>query len=101
MYRGLRGRLSARRILLRRLPRWLAGIARFGLVARGLVLFTLGGFLVRAAEDVDPHRAHTMGGALAAFSGTALGPLLLGVVGLGLAAYAVYLWILALWTRRV
>ena len=100
VYRGLRGRLSFRHSLLR-LPRILAGVARFGLIARGLVLCTLGWFLIRAADDLNPGEAHTMGGALAAFSGTALGPALLGAVGLGLAAYGVYLWTLALWIRRV
>lgn len=100
VYRGLRGRLLFRHSLLR-LPRLLAGVARFGLVARGLVLCTLGWFFIRAAEDLDPGRARTMGTAVAAFSGTVLGPALLGVVGLGLAAYGVYLWTLALWTRRV
>ena len=100
VYRGLRGQLSFRHSLLR-LPRTLAGIARFGLVARGLVLCTLGWFLIQAAEGLEPGGSHTMGGALAAFSGTALGPALLGAVGLGLGAYGIYLWTLALWIRRV
>ncbi len=100
VYRGVRGNLSSRGSRLR-LPRALAGIARFGLVARGLVLCTLGWYLVRAAEELDPRRPHSMGGALAVLSGTALGPALLGVVALGLLAYGVYLWTLALWTRRV
>ena len=99
---GLRGRLTySRRLLPRRLAKWLAFVARFGLVARGLVLSALGYFLVRAAEELDPGRVHTMAGALGAFSHTALGPAFMGVVALGLAAYGVHLWTLALLARRL
>lgn len=101
-YQGLRGRLTfSRKLLPRRLARGLAFIARFGLIARGLVLGSLGYFLLRAAEELDPDRVRTMGGALGAFSRTALGPGFMGVVALGLAAYGVYLWTLALLQRKV
>jgi uncharacterized protein DUF1206 len=101
-FQGLRGRLTfSRKLLPRRLARSLAFIARFGLIARGLVLGTLGYFLFRAAEELDPDRVRTMGGALGSFSRTALGPVFLGVGALGLAAYGIYLWTLALLQRRV
>jgi hypothetical protein len=101
-YQGLRGRLGfSSRLLPRRLARWLAVVARFGLIARGLVLCALGYFLFRAAEELDPDRVRTMGGALGAFSRTALGPSFMGVVALGMAAYGVYLWTLALLARRL
>lgn len=101
-YQGLRGRLGfSRRLLPRRLARWLALVARFGLIARGVVLCALGYFLLRAAEELDVDRVPTMGGALGAFSRTSLGPSFMGVVALGLAAYGVYLWTLALLARRL
>jgi hypothetical protein len=100
-YQGLRGNWSAGRRLPRRLGRFLSAVARFGLVARGAVLGALGYFLIRAAEESDPARARTFGGVLRSFSHTALGPGFVGVVALGLAAYGVQLWALALLKRRV
>lgn len=101
-YQGLSGRLGfSSRLLPRRLARWLAVAARFGLIARGLVLGALGYFLLCAAEELDPDRVRTMGGALGAFSRTALGPGFMGVVALGMAAYGVHLWTLALLARRL
>jgi uncharacterized membrane protein YuzA (DUF378 family) len=101
-YQGLRGRLPFRRALLPGwLARWLSGIARFGLVARGVVLCAVGYFLIRAAQGLDPGRIRTMGGTLRAFSHTILGPAFTGIVALGLAAYGVYMWTLALLKRRV
>ncbi|MEP6994260.1 MAG: DUF1206 domain-containing protein [Acidobacteriota bacterium] len=102
VYQGLRGRLDlSRKLLPRRLARGLELIARFGLVARGTVLCVLGFFLVRAAEELNPDRVRTLGGALSAFSHTALGPSFLGVVALGMAAYGVHLWTRALLKRKV
>lgn len=101
IWRGVRGRLPYRRDLLPgRLVRWLSGMARFGLVARGLVLCCLGYFLVRAAEDLDPKRVQTMGGALRTLAHTALGPAFLVVVAVGLIAYGVHMWTLMLLKRR-
>jgi hypothetical protein len=101
-YQGLRGRLT---YSAGRLPRGLAGpfrfVARFGLLARGTVILAVGWFVIRAAEELDPAGVRTIGGALTAFSRTALGPLLLGVVSAGLAAYGVHLWMLMLLKRRV
>jgi hypothetical protein len=101
-YQGVRGRLPFRRALL---PGWLAralsGIARFGLVARGVVLCAVGYFLIRAAQELDPGRIRTMGGTLRAFSQTVLGPAFLGIVAFGLAAYGVYMWTLAILKRKV
>lgn len=97
---GLRGPAKAARPP-RALARGLSWVARFGLFARGSVLAGVGYFLFLAAEESDPRRARTLGGVLRSFSHTALGPWLMGVIGLGLAAYGVHLWSLALWRRRV
>ena len=99
---GVRGRLPFRRDLLpRRLAKLLAGVARFGLAARGLVLCAVGYFLIVAAEELDPGRAKTLGGALRLLSRQGFGAIFTGVVGLGLAAYGIYMWSLALLKRKV
>jgi hypothetical protein len=61
------------------------GISRFGIGARGVVFFIVGGSLVLAALRHDPQAAHGTTGAL----GELPQPMLL-VVGFGLAAYGVY-----------
>ena len=102
LYQGALGRLSFRRDMVPRpFVRVLVALSRFGLVARGLVLCALGYFLARAAEELDPGRVRTMGGALRAFSQTALGPIFTGVVAFGLSAYGIHLWTLILLKRRV
>jgi hypothetical protein len=83
------------------IARGLAAVARFGLMARGMVLAAVGYFLLRAARESDPRNARTVGGVLKAFTHTSLGPWFVGVIALGLAAYGVHLWTLALWRRRV
>jgi hypothetical protein len=102
LWQGIRGKLTFRRDLLPRgLVKGLSAIARFGLLSRGLVVVAVGYFLFRAAAELDAQRVPTIGGALRAFSHTALGPVFVGVVALGLSAYGVYLWTLMLLKRRV
>lgn len=102
LWQGLRGRLAFRRDLLpRHLARLLAGVTRFGLAVRGLLLAGVGYYLVRAATELDPTRVRTIGGALRALSHAAAGPILAAVLALGLAAYGIHLWTLALLKRRV
>ena len=60
-------------------------ISRFGIGARGVVFFVIGGSLVMAGVRHNADAAHGTSGAL-----DAMPPLLLGFVGLGLAAYGVY-----------
>jgi hypothetical protein len=101
-WQGVRGGFPFRKDLLpRRLVRVLAWIARFGLVARGMVLCALGYFLCRAAIEGDPSRVQSMGGALRTFSRATFGPALMGTIAFGLAAYGVYLWTLMLLKRRI
>jgi Domain of Unknown Function (DUF1206) len=89
---GVAGRLPFRRGRLpRSLARPFAAISRFGLVARGATLVALGYFLIRAAEELDPSAVRTVGGVLDAFARTPLGPVFMGVVAAGLAAYGVYM----------
>jgi len=95
-----------------RLPRWLAAvgqrrplrkmvlrIARFGLGARGVVGIAMGWLLLRAVATFDPRQAKEIGGALRFLSTTVGGPLLMGVVALGLLSYGVAMWAVA-FSRR-
>ena len=101
-WQGVRGGLPFRKDLLpRRLVRALSWIARFGLVARGIVLCALGYYICRAAVEGDPSRVQSMGGAIRTFSQATFGPALMGTIAFGLAAYGVYLWTLMLLKRRV
>jgi hypothetical protein len=101
IWQGVRGRVVVGRRLPRRIGGFLLALSRFGLVARGLVLCALGYFLIRAAAEADPARARTLGGVLRGFAHTGFGPGFVGVVALGLAAYGVHLWTLALLKRKV
>jgi hypothetical protein len=79
--------------------RWASWVARFGLVARGVV-FGLGGlFLIQAARTADPKQAKGLDGALQTLAQQPLGPWLLGLVALGLVAFGVYSLACARWIR--
>ncbi len=68
-----------------RVRRKVVAISRFGIGARGVVMFVVGGSLVMAGLRHNANEAHGTSGALASMP-----PLMLGFVGLGLAAYGVY-----------
>jgi Domain of Unknown Function (DUF1206) len=68
-----------------RVRRKVVAISRFGIGARGLVFFVIGGSLVVAAVKHNPDAARGTSGALASLPD----PMLV-VVGIGLAAYGVY-----------
>lgn len=70
-------------------------VARFGLASRGIVFGIVGWFILRTARESDPSQFHEIGGALRVMSNTAAGPWLMGAAGLGLIAYALYMWTLA------
>ncbi len=91
-----------------RLPRWLAGAgfhrpargivwraARIGLAARGIVAIAMGYLLLRAVADFDPREAVEIGGSLRVLSRSPGGPILMGVVALGLISYGIALWAVA------
>ncbi len=68
--------------------RWVIGVSRAGLAARGVVLGLIGVLLVRAASQRDPEEAGGLRESLEMLSGMGRWPLV--VVALGLVAYAVY-----------
>jgi hypothetical protein len=73
-----------------RARRWIIGISRFGIGARGVV-FALGGvFLITAAVQSDPDEARGLDGVLQSVQAQPFGPYLLGLVALGLVAYGAY-----------
>lgn len=61
-----------------------------GLLARGIVFFLSGWFLVQAALRFDPSQARGLSGALDTLASQPFGPWLLGLVALGLVAFGAY-----------
>lgn len=67
------------------------GISRFGLAARGIVFCVIGFFLIEAARQSDASKARGLGEALQVLAQQPYGPWILGVVGIGLVAYATHM----------
>ncbi len=70
--------------------RWVVGLSRFGIAARGVVFSVMGIFLVASALTTNPREARGFGEALATLQGWTFGTVLLAAVALGLVAYGVY-----------
>lgn len=68
------------------------GIA--GFTAKGISLLILGGLIITAAATADPRKSTGLDGALHALKDAPLGWLALGVVGVGLICYGIYLGIM-------
>lgn len=83
---GYRKRLS----LPTRYRDWMDQICRFGLMARGLILIIIGGFLSYAAFTLSPEKAAGTTEALDYVHGLPFGPWLYGAVALGLVAFGAY-----------
>jgi hypothetical protein len=75
--------------------RWAVFLSRFGIGSRGVVFLLIGLFLFVAAYNEDPHQARGIAGSLHSLRLHAHGAILLTLVGLGLSAYAFYLFLLA------
>jgi hypothetical protein len=71
--------------------KWVMGIGRFGLAARGVVFCVIGFFIIQAARQSDPSEARGLGEALQTLAQQPNGPWLLGVVAVGLVAYGIYM----------
>jgi len=74
-------------------------ISRFGIGARGLIIVTLGTFLLRAALQHDPSQAHGTRESVIELAGRFSGPWLLAAIAAGLMAYAVDQFAHAMWRR--
>jgi hypothetical protein len=70
--------------------KWFTAIGVVGYVARGVVIALVGFFIARAAWQYDPKEAVGLDGALENLARAAYGPFLLGVVAVGLFAYAAF-----------
>lgn len=79
--------------------RWINRIGRFGVAARGVVFALVGVFLFQAAYFNDPNRAKGIDGVLASLLHQPYGLWLLGVVALGLIAFAVYSALCGVWLQ--
>lgn len=92
IYKGLSAKLGKRLRLgsmSAAMRRNVVAISRFGIAARGIVFFLIGGSLVLAAVRHDPSSARGTSGALRLLSETSGGALLV-LIGIGLAAYGVF-----------
>ena len=69
---------------------WVNPTIKFGILARAVVFAIIGVFLVVAAVQADPSEARGVGGALSWLQAQAWGGILLGLIGLGLLAFAFY-----------
>ena len=69
---------------------WIARLGTTGHLARAVVFGLIGIFLVKAAVDYQPSAAVGLDGALAKIVHRSYGPLLLGIVAVGLIAFALY-----------
>jgi hypothetical protein len=70
--------------------RWICRVGMIGHLARMVVFGLIGIFLVKAAINYNPRQAVGLDGALAKLTHYSYGPFLLGVVAVGLIAFAAY-----------
>jgi hypothetical protein len=90
--RGLTGSFlkNLTRGMSARQARWASRVGRLGLIARGVVFGVIGGYGMWAAWAADERRVQGVAGALRALARTG-GGWVLAAVGIGLAAYGVYM----------
>jgi len=81
--------------------KWAVRSGRFGLAARGVVFAMLGFFLVQAAWRVDHEEIRGLDGALRTIAQQSYGPVLLGIVALGLLAFGIFSALCGRWVRVV
>jgi hypothetical protein len=79
--------------------KWAMGIGRFGVTARGVAFGVIGLLLIQAAVQSDPDEVQGLGGALQTLAEEPFGRLLLGIIAIGLVAYAIHLLILSRYRR--
>lgn len=73
-----------------RTQRWFTALGVFGHVSRMVVFALIGWFLLRAAITFDPDEAIGLDGALEKLAGESYGPVLLGIVAVGLVGFGAY-----------
>jgi Domain of Unknown Function (DUF1206) len=96
LYQGYRGITkqflddSKVREMRPRVKEWISRLGTIGHLARMIVFGLVGIFLIKAAIDYSPSKAVGLDGALAKIVHRSYGPFLLGVVAVGLIAFALY-----------
>jgi Domain of Unknown Function (DUF1206) len=75
------------------------GLGLYGSLARALIVVLIGALIIDAAVTVNPQQSTGLDGALKALAGTALGPVLLGLMALGFLAFALYVAATARWIK--
>jgi hypothetical protein len=70
--------------------RFVTAVAGFGLITRMLLFMIIGWFLIRTAVDNDPKKTIGLDGALQKVASEPYGRILLGIVAVGLLAYAAF-----------
>lgn len=65
-------------------------VGTFGHLARMVVFGMIGAFLIKAAIEFDPKNAKALDGVLAELADASYGPILLGIVAVGLLGFAAY-----------
>jgi hypothetical protein len=98
--RGLSGSFLKKltRGMSRRQAVWASRLGRVGLTARGVVFGIIGGYGIAAARAADEKQVQGVAGALRAAARTG-GGWVLAAIGLGLAAYGVYMFFEARYRR--
>ncbi|MDQ3672477.1 MAG: DUF1206 domain-containing protein [Actinomycetota bacterium] len=79
--------------------KWGARLSSIGLLARFVVFSLIGGFLVKAAYEYDAQEAIGLDGALRKVAQASYGPVLLGIVAVGLVCYALFCFVEARYRR--
>jgi hypothetical protein len=74
----------------REVPKWGARVGVVGLLARMVVFCLIGVFVIKAAYEYNPREAVGLDGALQKLAQHSYGSWLLGVVAIGLIAYAIF-----------
>jgi len=102
IHHGLRDKLDPQ-LRLKELSaaakRWVRGVCRFGMTARGVVFGLLGVFLMRAEYDFNAREARGFGGTLREIASEPHGRVFLAVTAFGLMAYGVYMLVLGRYRR--
>lgn len=91
LYKAWRAKLSKHLSLGRlsyRARKWVVGISRFGIAARGVVFITTGGLVAKAVRDHDPKQVGSPAHSLRELVELGTGPFV--VIAVGLIAYGIY-----------
>ncbi len=81
--------------------KWATRVGRFGIAARGIAFGLIGLLLIQAAVQSDSDEAQGLGGALQTLAQEPSGRWILGVVAVGLVAYAIHMLVLARYRRII